>query len=216
VFVVAVDASLSIPAGLTVNKPREPFHPPKLVAALRQQRAKPIWFKLPVPPARSTILADVLEDVPSSDLWHDRAKTDEIVGMMAPLHRAKLEAMRRAGKRMVRGLSCRTRSKVTRWEIRDDDAANCLRTAKGSSSYPTIVEVDGDAVKTRLLSPRECCRLMGLGDPYRLPVGRTKAASRNKAYNLFGDGVAAPVVRFLAQHVLEPVLQATDLSSAAE
>jgi DNA (cytosine-5)-methyltransferase 1 len=40
-------------------------------------------------------------------------------------------------------------------------------------------------------------------DSYKAPADRTAA------YNLIGDGVAVPVVRFLAAHILEPVLQAS-------
>jgi DNA (cytosine-5)-methyltransferase 1 len=42
---------------------------------------------------------------------------------------------------------------------------------------------------------------MGLPDTYVLPE------NYNEAYHLAGDGVVVPVVRFLAQHVLEPLLK---------
>ena len=40
------------------------FHPPKLAAALRRHGA-PVWFKLPMAPARNSILVDILEDEPT-------------------------------------------------------------------------------------------------------------------------------------------------------
>ena len=43
---------------------------------------------------------------------------------------------------------------------------------------------------------------MGLAEDYVLP------GNYNEAYHLIGDGVAVPAVRFLAAHILEPVLQA--------
>jgi DNA (cytosine-5)-methyltransferase 1 len=43
---------------------------------------------------------------------------------------------------------------------------------------------------------------MGLPDDYMLPQ------NYNEAYHSAGDGVAVPVVRFLAKHILEPVLAA--------
>lgn len=43
---------------------------------------------------------------------------------------------------------------------------------------------------------------MGLPDHYALP------SNYNEAYHLAGDGVAVPVVRFLAEHLLEPLLTA--------
>ena len=62
--------------------------------------------------------------------------------------------------------------------------------------------VDGAAIRSRLLSPREAARLMGLPDSYKLPE------NYNEAYHLAGDGVVVPVVRFLAAHLLEPLLAA--------
>ena len=60
--------------------------------------------------------------------------------------------------------------------------------------------VDGGKVRSRLLSPREAARLMGLSDEYVLPP------NYNEAYHLAGDGVAVPVVRHIAEHILEPLL----------
>jgi len=41
---------------------------------------------------------------------------------------------------------------------------------------------------------------MGLPEDYVLPE------NYNQAYHLVGDGVAVPVIRFLATHLLEPLL----------
>ena len=87
-----------------------------------------------------------------------------------------------------------------RAEVRFDDVAGCLRTPAGGSSRQTIVVIDGDRVRSRLLCTREAARLMGLPDGYRLPK------AYNEAYHLVGDGVAVPVVRYLAQHLFEPIL----------
>ena len=59
------------------------------------------------------------------------------------------------------------------------------------------------SVKARLISSRETARLMGLPDDYALPE------NYNEAYHLTGDGVVVPVVRHLAEHIFEPVLEAT-------
>jgi DNA (cytosine-5)-methyltransferase 1 len=50
---------------------------------------------------------------------------------------------------------------------------------------------------------------MGLADDYRLPKRYTDA------YHLLGDGVAPPVVRHLAQHIFEPLLEAAAKHGAA-
>jgi DNA (cytosine-5)-methyltransferase 1 len=59
------------------------------------------------------------------------------------------------------------------------------------------------------MTPREGARLMGLPDDYRLPA-RTTAG-----LHLVGDGVVAPVVRHLAEGLLEPLL-APSAALAAE
>jgi DNA (cytosine-5)-methyltransferase 1 len=93
--------------------------------------------------------------------------------------------------------------KVQRAEVRFDDIAGCLRTPSGGSSRQTILVVDGNTVKSRLISTRETARLMGLPEDYCLPE------NYNEAYHLTGDGVVAPVVRHLAEQLFEPLLQAT-------
>jgi DNA (cytosine-5)-methyltransferase 1 len=62
------------------------------------------------------------------------------------------------------------------------------------------VVVEDGAVRSRLLTPREAARLMGLPDSYRLPTTATAAL------HVTGDGVAVPVVRWLAGELLEPLI----------
>jgi DNA (cytosine-5)-methyltransferase 1 len=166
------------------------------------------WWRLPEPPARSAIFADLVEDEPRGVVWHTADETQKLLDMMNPLNLAKVEAAQKAGSRQVGTIYKRTRpdgpngQKVQRAEIRFDDVAGCLRTPSGGSSRQTIMVIEGSCVRSRLLSPREAARLMGLSDTYVLPK------SYNDAYHLAGDGVAVPVVRFLAEHLLEPLLAA--------
>ena len=89
---------------------------------------------------------------------------------------------------------------MQRFEARFDGVAGCLRTPAGGSSRQIIVAVDKGAVRTRLMSPREAARLMGLPEDYMLP------ASTTAALKLCGDGVCVPVVSWLAGAVFEPAL----------
>jgi len=118
---------------------------------------------------------------------------------------------------MVGGLYRRTRTdesgaKRQRAEVRFDDVAGCLRTPAGGSSRQSIIVVDGDRVRSRLLSAREAARLMGLDDSYLLPE------RYNDAYHVCGDGVCVPVVRYVAHTILEPILRAnrSEVLAAAE
>jgi DNA (cytosine-5)-methyltransferase 1 len=108
-------------------------------------------------------------------------------------------AARAVGGRQVAALYRRTRAGVQRAELRFDGLAGCLRTPGGGSSRQFLVIVEAGTVRTRVISPREGARLMGLPDDYRLP--RRAGA----ALHLVGDGVAAPVVRRLAEGLLQPL-----------
>ena len=75
-----------------------------------------------------------------------------------------------------------------------------LRTPSGGSSRQTLLVIEGEEVRSRLLSPREAARLMGLPESYRLPE------RYGDAYHLAGDGVCVPVVRHLSTELLTPLL----------
>lgn len=159
-----------------------------------------IWWRLPKPTSPRRNFADLIEDQPHGVAWHTSAQTKRLLEMMSSLNYAKVEAATKSGNRMVGTLYRRTREGIQRAEVRFDDIAGCLRTPTGGSSRQTILVVDGKDVRSRLLSPREAARLMGLSDDYLLPT------NYNEAYHLAGDGVAVPVVRFLASCLLEQLL----------
>ena len=92
------------------------------------------------------------------------------------------------------------RGQAQRAEARFDGLAGCLRTPGGGSSRQFLLVVDRGQVRSRLLTPREAARLMGLPDSYRLPAGVTPAL------HLCGDGVVVPMVRHLAAEIFEPLL----------
>lgn len=50
---------------------------------------------------------------------------------------------------------------------------------------------------------------MGLPEEYVLPK------NYNEAYHLTGDGVVVPVVRHLAEHIIEPILSRLKMAKAA-
>lgn len=208
-FVVGVHESVSIDEELISSEPVPPFHTAGLIravdalpAALREQL---LWWNMPTPPLRNTSFADLIEDDPDSVSWHSSSETRRLMKMMSPVNKAKVDAAKRAGRKMVGGIYKRTRKdelgqKVQRAEVRFDNVAGCLRTPAGGSSRQTIVVVDGEKIRSRLISSRETARLMGLDDDYILP------RNYNEAYHLTGDGVVKPVVRHIAEHIFEPIL----------
>jgi DNA (cytosine-5)-methyltransferase 1 len=217
-FVIGVHPDVELPKGLTSEDPSTLWHTRALKTAYEKLAPKTkqawIWWNLPAPIARSVNLLDVIEENPTSASWFSAEETRQLLAMMSPINRAKVSEAKRAGRKMVGGVYKRTRPneegrKVQRAEIRFDDVSGCLRTPAGGSSRQVIVVVDGQSVKARLISSRETARLMGLPDEYKLPE------NYNEAYHLTGDGVVVPVVRHLAQHIFEPLLNAAQPRSTA-
>lgn len=217
-FVVGVREDVDVAPELLSPGPIEPFHGRALRRAVEAlspaARDKLLWWNLPTPERRASTFADLIEDDPTDVAWHNQAETKRLLDMMSPVNLAKVEAAKRAGRRMVGGIYRRTRPdgegrKVQRAEVRFDDVAGCLRTPAGGSSRQAIMVVDGYRVRTRLISARETARLMGLPDSYVLP------RNYNEAYHLTGDGVAVDVVRHLARHVFEPVVGRARASAVA-
>jgi len=76
-----------------------------------------------------------------------------------------------------------------------------------------ILVYQGEKKRPRRLTPRECARLMGFPDTYRIPVSDTQA------YRQFGNSVVVPVMREVARIMLPHVralTHAAQAESAAE
>lgn len=211
-FLIGICDDLALKtSNITTNSASALWHPRGLLNAYeklsRKVKDKWLWWNPSVPPMRSDTFADLIEDDPASVEWHTAGETAKLLKMMSDINRAKVNEAKASGRRIIGAVYKRTRldedgCKVQRAEIRFDDIAGCLRTPAGGSSRQVIVIVEGKTVRSRLISPRETARLMGLPDDYDLP------ANYNEAYHLTGDGVAVPVVRHLAQHIFEPLLAA--------
>lgn len=202
-----VIASRTVPAALISSGPSEPFHSQgirNVVARLPDGlRKRFVWWRLDTPPKRNTRLMDVLDDEPQGVAWQSQEQTAKLLGQMSTLQRARVDALRESGRREVGAVFRRIRvehgERVQRAEARFDGIAGCLRTPAGGSSKQLLLFVESDQVRSRLLSPREAARLMGVPEHYPLPTGQTAAL------HLVGDAVCVPVVRWLSQHLLAPL-----------
>jgi DNA (cytosine-5)-methyltransferase 1 len=206
-FVVAHRADRPAPEGLAGAGPCPDWTPPALAAAVAAlpdaARDAWTWWRPPAPPARNAALADLLEPDAAAP-WRPRAETERLMSLMAPRHLARVAEAQSEGVRRVATVYRRTRpdssgGRVQRAEVRFDGVAGCLRTPAGGSSRQTLLVVEGPSVRSRLLTPREGARLMGLPDTYALP------ASTSAALKLLGDGVAAPVAAHLSRWLLRPL-----------
>ncbi|MEK6324968.1 MAG: DNA (cytosine-5-)-methyltransferase [Acidobacteriota bacterium] len=210
-FVIAVSEDIPI-EGLCQPMPTEPFHSTGLIRTSSMVNDPEwVWWSLPIPSGKTASFADLCErhapcDPPST--------TKEIFAMLSPLNKRKLRTVTEVDGYFAGTAYKRTRpdengNKVQRLEIRFDGVAGCLRTPNGGSSRQTVIIVDHGNVRSRLMTVRECARLMGAPDTYKLP------GSYNDGYRAMGDAVAIPVTRWLTRHLLAP-LAARSRSVSAE
>jgi DNA (cytosine-5)-methyltransferase 1 len=216
-FIIALAQDAPLPADLISPHAQEPFHTQAVQKSYAQLsgelRLHWLWWALPTPKTQVHSLLAVIEEQPRDVAWHSVAQTQALINLMNAHHQEKLLQAQRSGQRWIGALYRRTRVengvKVQRAEVRFDGVAGCLRTPSGGSSRQYILLVEGDKIRSRLLSARETARLMGLPENYVLP------AAYSSAYHLTGDGVVAPVVRHIAAHLLEPLVQAAHVRVAA-
>ncbi|MEL6794182.1 MAG: DNA cytosine methyltransferase [Pseudomonadota bacterium] len=184
----------------------------KLAALPDEARAALHPLPLSPTPRANMALSQVVEtDAP---VFGDD-QTRALLTMMSETQRAKLdEAKARAARTCapVYGAGFRRmRSGAQRLEARFD-IAGCLRTPAGGSSRQLLLIVEPNGtVSARRMTPREAARLMGLPESYELP------ASETQALKLSGDGVAVPVVRWIVNELVAPLLRGSlEPAAAAE
>jgi len=207
-FFIAVKNNQKIPNELIQIGPSDYWHPKPLRSAYNglpgHQKSAWLWWRLPVPQAKRNNLEDLIEDDPIGVRWHTPDETQYLLSLMSEVNLAKVKKAQIMGRRVVGTLYKRTRrnkygEKKQRAEVRFDQISGCLRTSIGGSSRQTILIVKGDSIKSRLLSPREAARLMGVPDSFQLPD------NYNEAYHLMGDGLVVPVVSWIEKHILRPL-----------
>ena len=199
-FLIAVDRNL--PTAEFVQGGPGPFHPGAVRSAAKAV-ADPdwIWWALPTPDSRVAALTDLCDRHAPCE---SASRTAGRLAMLSPCNKRKLQQQIRYGRFAVGTGYCRTRptanGRAQRLEIRFDGIAGCLRTPEGGSSRQVVLLVDRGVVRTRLMTVRECARLMGAPDAFEIP------GTYNDGYRAMGDGVVVPVVRWLTRHLLAPLL----------
>ncbi len=206
VFVVAVDSRLDCGEFVVDGPGNEPWFPKSILAA-RASLSEEVstlwrWWKLDRPAKTPARINSIIEDDPADVEWHSQEETRRLLKMMTPRNMDKVQEALSQRSRTVGFLYRRMRDGVQRAEARFDGVAGCLRTPQGGSSRQTVILVEDGQVRTRLLSPREAARLMGVPDSFQLP------SRYNDAYRAVGDGVAVPAVRWLSDSLLVPLANA--------
>lgn len=191
VFVIAVKNDFIIPKELKSENPN--WLHSKAMISIQNELENWVWWNLPEPMPRQKELSDIIEwDAPRDA----QEKTRKLLELLSPGHLAKLKEYNEV---VVTGYK-RTRNGKQTLELRFDGIAGCLRTPQGGSSRQQIIFKNGDQYSSRLLTTREVARLMGAPESYILPK------KYNDAYKAMGDAVAVPVVQYLTQFLLFPLM----------
>lgn len=156
---------------------------------------------LPSPTATAATLPSILEDLSDDDdQWWSGDRALYLLQQMAPRHRATAEHMMILQRWSFGTVFRRIRKGKCMAELRTDGIAGCLRTPKGGSGRQILFKAGFGRYHARLLTARECARLMG-ADEFRIAV------PLNQALFGFGDAVCVPVVSWIAEHYLNPVFE---------
>lgn len=152
--------------------------------------------ELPNPPKGGWCLDDIIEELPEdSPDWWSTTRAEYLLNQMSPKHR-------RLAQEMIAGQSWsygtvfrRIRKQKSMAELRTDGLAGCLRTPRGGSGRQILFKAGKGEYHVRLLTPRECARLMGAND-FKITV------PLNQALFGFGDAVCVPVIEWIARNYL--------------
>jgi len=157
--------------------------------------------KLPEPPKCGRVLEDVVEDLPAdSPEWWNTERATYLLNQMSQRHRETAEKMM-AGRSWSYGtVFRRIRNGKSMAELRTDGLAGCLRTPRGGSGRQILFKAGRGEYHVRLVSPRECARLMG-ADDFNIDV------PLNQALFGFGDAVCVPAVEWIAKNYLNQILE---------
>jgi DNA (cytosine-5)-methyltransferase 1 len=157
---------------------------------------------LPSPPThvRKNLISILDRLPPDSPEWWSEERTQYLLNQMSARHRAIADTMINAKRWSYGTVFRRVRNCKSMAELRVDGLAGCLRTPRGGSGRQILFRGGKGKCFARLLTPRECARLMG-ADDYVIQ------ARSNQALFGFGDAVCVPVIRWIAKNYLNPMFE---------
>ncbi|MFT4086447.1 MAG: DNA cytosine methyltransferase [Gordonia sp. (in: high G+C Gram-positive bacteria)] len=161
--------------------------------------------RAPLPPVDDLVtdgLGDTVQKLSADDSrWWPADRVAKFVASMSPVQRTRLDHHMAGDSLTWRTAYRRTRGGKAVWEMRADDVAGCLRTARGGSSKQAVVQMGHGKVAVRWMTGVEYARLMG-ADDYRIDGFRD-----SQVQFAFGDAVAVPAVQWLAENYLMPLVR---------
>lgn len=164
-------------------------------------------FMMPLPKAPELIangLTNSIECIADDDdRWWSDERVSKFVESMSPIQRERLNNFVAGDAITARTAYRRTRDGVPVWEMRAEDIAGCLRTARGGSSKQALSIMGKGELKVRWMTGLEYARLMG-AEWFSLRNMRDSQIQYG-----FGDAVAVPVVEWVASNMIVPHLESS-------
>ncbi|MCO6487505.1 MAG: DNA cytosine methyltransferase [Phaeodactylibacter sp.] len=156
---------------------------------------------LPKLPRNERLLPTIVDETPEdASEWWSQERVDYLINQTSEKHLQVIEALKNKSHYSYLTAFRRVRNGRSMAEIRSDGIAGCLRTPKGGSARQILLKVGRGKVKIRFVSPTECARLMG-ADDFKITGSTTEALFG------FGDAVCVPVITWIADNYLNPILQ---------
>jgi len=214
VFIVSLKKNLRT-NGLTQkvnNLPEETWMRPKAILKVVEKNQDLEWcFLRDLNQPKPTLTLSDIIDMDDTVFW-SRERTEYLYSQMSDKHQNWINerindqdysygtAFRRM--RMVNGI------KQSRAEIRVDQIAGCLRTAKGGSAKQILFRVGRGSLNVRLINAIEAARLMGAPN-FQI----SDNISLNDYLFGFGDGVCSSVISWLDKNYLTPLYHQNENST---
>lgn len=161
------------------------------------------WHIRDLPPLPKTdrTLSTIIEDLSdTSPEWWSVERAEYLLSQMHHRHRLIADYLIQSNAWSYGTIFRRMRNGRSTAELRVDGIAGCLRTPRGGSAKQILLKAGYGKYFVRWLTPLECARLMG-ADHYAITVPRDQALFG------FGDAVCVPVIAWIAEHYLNPVLE---------
>lgn len=189
--------------------PEESMIRPSLVTQFMQANADLAWAHIDSSDVRDSRpqLASIIEELPPDDpRWWDAERSNYLYSQFSDRHRLLADTMMQAPNVSYATIFRRVRKGRSMAELRTDGIAGCLRTPRGGSGRQILFQAGKGHFHVRLLTPRECARLQGVPDSYRITV------NNNPALFGFGDAVCVPAIRWISDNCLIPRADSASVS----
>ena len=175
-----------------------PQHRERILIAGFRKKTKFNWNNLPIPPAGSIKMKEILHPEDGSEKDVDNGRYIDQDGKVLAKYtisdklwtylQTYAEKHRKKGNGFGYGL------------VKPEDTSRTL-SARYYKDGAEILVWQGENKNPRRLTPRECARLMGYPDSFKIPV------SDNQAYKQFGNSVVVPLIEHVAMLMKPEILK---------